>query len=196
MHATVRTQAGPLSVHLGPTWFIDNLDTRLGVGDRVTVTGSKVTLNGAPVLIAARVQLGDDVLELRDETGRPHWAAWRHRAATGGRQAGLRLYLPLGDVAAGKTAVQAMQCFVCHKIAGSDFPAPHAQPPVPVTLGVEQARQSPERLAESIIAPSHRVAPGAPGITSGGMSRMGDYSEVMTVRQLVDIVAYLQSLRD
>jgi hypothetical protein len=175
---------------------MENLDTRLAVGDRVEVTGSKVTIQGTPALIAARVARGDDVLELREETGRPLWAAWRHQGAAAGMGAGLRLYLPPGDIAAGKAAVQAMQCFVCHKIAGSDFPAPHAKPPVPVELGASQAAQSQERLAESIIAPSHRVAPGMPGITSGGMSRMGDYSEVMTVRQLVDIVAYLQSLRD
>lgn len=106
-----------------------------------------------------------------------------------------RFQLPAGDVAAGREAVQAMQCYVCHAIAGGEFPAPHAQPPVPVPLGAAQAGQSRERLAESIIAPSHRMLDSIPGVASGGMSRMGDYGEVMTVRQLVDIVAYLQSLR-
>jgi len=103
-------------------------------------------------------------------------------------------HLPAGDVAAGREAVAAMQCHACHAIAGGDFPPPHAQPPVPVTLGAAQAGQPRERLAESIIAPGHRVLNGQRGVTSGGMSRMGDYSEVMTVRQLIDIVAYLQSL--
>ncbi|HEX9611754.1 MAG TPA: c-type cytochrome [Gemmatimonadales bacterium] len=107
---------------------------------------------------------------------------------------GRGFFLPGGDVAAGKEAVQAMQCFVCHEIVGSDFPAPHAQPLVMVSLGAEKARQSRERLAESIIAPSHRVPEGVASLTSAGLSRMGDYSEVMTVRQLIDIVAYLQSV--
>lgn len=108
--------------------------------------------------------------------------------------------IPAGDVAAGKEAVRAMQCYVCHEIARSDFPPPHAQPPVPVPLGAEVARQSRERLADAIIAPSHRVAEGVAGpsgggtTTSGGTTRMGDYGEAMTVRQLIDIVAYLQSL--
>jgi mono/diheme cytochrome c family protein len=195
IHATIRTDAGLMSVHLGPAWFIQSLDTPLAVGDRVVVTGSKVTMRGAPALIAAQVTRGDDVLELRDETGRPLWA-WRNRAPAAGGQVEERIYLPPGDVAAGKMAVQAMQCFVCHQIAGGGFPPPHAQPPVPVTLGATQAHLSRARLAESIITPSHRVAPGMPGITSGGTSRMGDYSEVMTVRQLVDIVAYLQSLHE
>jgi mono/diheme cytochrome c family protein len=104
-------------------------------------------------------------------------------------------YLPPGDSAAGKQAVRQMQCFVCHRITGSDFPAPHAQPRVPATLGAKQAQESRERLAESIIAPSHRVPKDTSGTVSGGMSRMGDYSEAMTVRQLIDIVAYLKSLR-
>lgn len=107
---------------------------------------------------------------------------------------GRGFHLPAGDVAAGKAAVQAMQCFVCHEIVGSDFPPPHAQPPVLVSLGAATARQSREQLAESIIAPSHRVPEGVPSVTSAGLSRMGDYSEVMTVRQLIDIVAYLQSV--
>jgi hypothetical protein len=94
------------------------------------------------------------------------------------------LLLPEGQVAAGKEAVRAMQCFVCHEIAGGEFPAPHAQPPVSVRLGAVQAPWSRERLAGSILAPAHPLADG----------RMGDYGEAMTVRQLVDNVAYLQSL--
>jgi hypothetical protein len=33
-------------------------------------------------------------------------------------------------------------------------------------------------------------------VTSGGLSRMGDFSEAMTVRLLVDVVAFLQSRYD
>lgn len=113
--------------------------------------------------------------------------------ATGCDGTGGGFYLPAGDAAAGREAVQAMQCFVCHEIVGSDFPAPHARPPVMVSLGAEKARRTRERLAESIIAPSHRVPEGFTGVTSGGTSRMGEYSEVMTIKQLIDIVAYLQS---
>jgi hypothetical protein len=103
-------------------------------------------------------------------------------------------YLPEGDPVAGKEAAHAMRCFVCHEFAGSDFPAPHAEPAVPVTLGAAQAAQSRERLAESIIAPSHRIAEGLEGATSGELSRMGDYSHAMSVRQMIDIVAYVRTL--
>lgn len=103
-------------------------------------------------------------------------------------------YLPEGDPVEGKEAARVMQCFVCHEFAGSNFPAPHAQPPVPVAIGPTQAAQPREKLAESIIAPSHRVPDGLEGASSGNLSRMGDYSHAMTVRQLVDIVAYIKTL--
>lgn len=105
-----------------------------------------------------------------------------------------KFYLPEGDPVAGKEAVRTMQCYVCHEFAGSDLPAPHAQPEVPVDIGVAQAAQSRGQLIESIIAPSHKVPEDLEGATSGELSRMGDYSHAMSVRQLVDIVAYIQSL--
>jgi len=51
------------------------------------------------------------------------------------------------------------------------------------------------RFVTSIINPSHKLAPGYPKerIVSGGISRMADYNDVMTVRQLVDLVAFLHS---
>jgi hypothetical protein len=49
-------------------------------------------------------------------------------------------------------------------------------------------------IVESIIAPSHRVPEGIEGVRNQDMSRMGDYSEAMTVRQLIDIVAFLELL--
>jgi hypothetical protein len=49
-------------------------------------------------------------------------------------------------------------------------------------------------LAESIIAPQHEVAEGLEGVRQGQLSRMGDWTEAMTVRQWLDIVAYLKSL--
>lgn len=105
-----------------------------------------------------------------------------------------RIYLPEGDPVAGKEAARTMQCYVCHEFAGSDFPAPHAQPEVPVDIGAAQAMQSRGQLIESIVAPSHEVPEDLEGATSGELSRMGDYSHVMSVRQLVDIVAYIKTL--
>jgi hypothetical protein len=65
-----------------------------------------------------------------------------------------------------------------------------------VVLGGEipQPRTDGELVA-AIIDPSHKLAPGykKESIQSGGLSRMGDFGEAMTVREMVDLVAFLQS---
>lgn len=77
VHVTVKTKDGDLVVHLGPSWFIDNQEPKLQVGDKVTITGSRVTLEGAPVIIATEVKRGADTLKLREADGTPLWVAWR-----------------------------------------------------------------------------------------------------------------------
>lgn len=77
VHLVVATADARVEVHLGPAWFLDNQDVALAVGDAVEVRGARVMFQGKPVVIAAEVKRGDDVLVLRDETGRPRWAAWR-----------------------------------------------------------------------------------------------------------------------
>ena len=109
--------------------------------------------------------------------------------------AGFRL--PDGDVEAGKKAFVELKCNACHRVEGMDFGEPVADPPVPVTLGGPTPYvKSDGELVTSIINPSHRLARGFPKeeITSGSGSRMADYSDVMTVRQLIDLVAFLHTV--
>jgi hypothetical protein len=79
------------------------------------------------------------------------------------------------------------------------FAAPVADPPVPVVLGgvVSQARSDGDLVA-AIIDPSYRLTGHHPttSVRSGALSRMGDFSEAMTARQLIDLVAFLQSTYD
>lgn len=77
VHATVKTSGGDLTVHLGPAWFIDNQELKLKVGDKVTVTGSRVKFEGADIVIATEVKRGADTLKLREADGTPVWVAWR-----------------------------------------------------------------------------------------------------------------------
>ena len=79
IHILVKTDTGEISVHLGPSWYIDKQDTKIAVGDKVEVKGSKVEYSGKPAIIAAEVQKGDEVLKLRDDNGYPAWAGWRKR---------------------------------------------------------------------------------------------------------------------
>jgi len=73
VHLVVRTDAGPLAVHLGPDWFVER-SMKLAQGDLVEATGSRVQIGGQPVLLARTLKRGAEVLELRDEAGVPRWA--------------------------------------------------------------------------------------------------------------------------
>lgn len=77
IHLLLKTAKETVSVHLGPGWYIERLDTKIEKGDKVQIKGSKVTMMGKPVVIAAEVKKGDSVLKLRDENGIPVWAGWR-----------------------------------------------------------------------------------------------------------------------
>jgi hypothetical protein len=52
-------------------------------------------------------------------------------------------------------------------------------------------------LANSIISPSHDIHRGfEKSLATGQVPQMGDFSDTMTVRQLVDIVSYLLSKQE
>jgi hypothetical protein len=77
IHLMVKTDRETIPVHLGPGWYIERLDTKINVGDRIEVKGSRVTVSGGPAIIAAEVKKGDEVLMLRDQKGVPVWAGWK-----------------------------------------------------------------------------------------------------------------------
>lgn len=77
IHLVIKTDKETIAVHLGPSWYIERLDTKIEKGDRIEVKGSRVTIAGKPAIIAAEVKKGDNVLVLRDSQGIPAWAGWR-----------------------------------------------------------------------------------------------------------------------
>lgn len=79
VHMLVKTDKGAVSVHLGPVWYLENQDVKLEPKDKVTITGSRITFDGKPAIIAAEVKKGDDVLVLRNVAGIPVWAGWRRQ---------------------------------------------------------------------------------------------------------------------
>jgi hypothetical protein len=113
-----------------------------------------------------------------------------------GRHSSAGFRLPAnGDVERGKVAFVELGCNHCHEVTGMDLPRPSVQPPVPVVLGgLVPLEVTDGYLVTSIINPSYVLAPYPKEmITAGGKSRMPDYSATMTVAQLVDTVAFLQS---
>jgi hypothetical protein len=74
VHLALQGERETILVHLGPRWFLEKRKPQLKAGDAVTVKGSRVTMNGKPVLLAAEITKGNEVLKLRDANGRPNWA--------------------------------------------------------------------------------------------------------------------------
>lgn len=77
MHALVKTDKESITVHLGPGWYLERQDTKIGKGDAIEVKGSRITFQGKPAIIAAEIKKGEAVLKLRDDNGHPVWAGWR-----------------------------------------------------------------------------------------------------------------------
>lgn len=81
VHLLLKAGNETVSVHLGPSWYLENQDAKLERGDRVAVRGSRVMFQGKPAVIAAEVKKGDQILRLRDESGVPGWSGWRRPGA-------------------------------------------------------------------------------------------------------------------
>ena len=104
-------------------------------------------------------------------------------------------FLSGGDPASGRKAFFALKCDTCHTVAGEKIVIRDLDLTGP-QLGSAQALQSPDQIASSIAAPTHMVSKIAGPPRKTGGSSMGDYSHVITVSQLVDLVAYIRSLPD
>lgn len=76
---TLRTREQPMSVHLGPVWYLERQDFPIEVDDVVEVLGVRVVLEGQTVLLATEVRKKGKVLSLRSEAGLPLWSAWRNQ---------------------------------------------------------------------------------------------------------------------
>jgi hypothetical protein len=78
LYLSVRTLDNEeVSVHLGPTWYLDNQEIQFAAGDRISVRGSHVIYNFNPVIIASVIEKEGAQLILRDKRGQPKWNAWR-----------------------------------------------------------------------------------------------------------------------
>lgn len=77
MHLVLKTDKGPVSVHLGPAWYLENQDVKIQPRDMIEITGSRITFDGKPAIIAKEVKKGGEVLSLRDDNGFPVWSGWR-----------------------------------------------------------------------------------------------------------------------
>ncbi len=118
-------------------------------------------------------------------------------ACNAGRHSSSGFRLPdTGDPERGKATFIALGCSGCHRVSGAaELPAPTTTPAVPVVLGGDVATEMTDGyLVTSIINPSHRLASYPKSqIATDGKSRMPEYAESLSVRELTDLVAFLQA---
>ncbi len=106
--------------------------------------------------------------------------------------------LPAGNVEAGAAVYAAMSCGSCHGVKGES----EADTPVGTKKlmigGTSSNLPSDGYLVSAIINPSHaiREQAGFESTLPSGESRMSNFNPVLTVQQLIDVVAYLQSLHE
>jgi hypothetical protein len=107
--------------------------------------------------------------------------------------------LPAGDIQAGRQAVLDLKCTTCHQVPSEpSFAAPVSANPGPPFDG-RLATRDLSYLATAIVSPSHQLSPDVSADVlaqlQGTLSPMGDFSRVMTVRQLIDLHTYLRAIR-
>lgn len=113
----------------------------------------------------------------------------------GGVPKGWQFTFPSGNPQAGRRIFVQMECYTCHDVAGERFPvAKRTVGNVGPALTGMGAHHSAEYLAESIINPNAVIVEGKGYTGPDGLSIMPDYSEILTLRQLFDLVAYLKGL--
>lgn len=103
--------------------------------------------------------------------------------------------LPTGDSEKGQQVFVEQNCHRCHTVAATDLPIVEERE-MNLRLGGEVARIGTYgELVTSIINPSHRLAKGhvTEDVSAEGESLMENYNDVLTVSQLIDLVAFLQS---
>lgn len=102
--------------------------------------------------------------------------------------------MPPGDAKAGREVFAAMKCFECHEIRSENFSEAERKPG-PELTGMGRHHPA-EYFAESIVNPNRVIIKGTGYAGADGLSKMPEYAETMTLRQLIDLVAYLRSLRE
>ena len=73
-HVILRTADDKtIEIHLASSKFVKEYDLAFAKGDKLEVTGSKVTFEGAETIFAREVKRGNDTFVFRDKDGNPVW---------------------------------------------------------------------------------------------------------------------------
>ena len=107
--------------------------------------------------------------------------------------------LPPGDAMAGQTTFAALGCISCHQVDGVSFTATGImQPERIIQLGGAQPKaKTYGQLVTAIIHPNAAILQTDPQyVDPDGNTLMPDYTQMMTVQQMTDLVTFLQEHYD
>jgi mono/diheme cytochrome c family protein len=116
-----------------------------------------------------------------------------------GMAADWKFTLPAGDPTAGQKVFVEAGCYQCHEIKGETFPAmTKGEKGVGPELSQMAGMHPVEFFAESIINPNAVIDSDAKEkdyLGDDGRSKMPDYNDILTIKQVLDVAAYLSSLK-
>jgi cbb3-type cytochrome oxidase cytochrome c subunit len=113
-----------------------------------------------------------------------------------GKKSGAGMVLPEGDIDLGRESFVRLDCVKCHSVVGEPFVAQTSGEDVHVQLGGEVVHiQTYGQLVTAIVNPKHVVSSRYRGklVDADGKSLMPALNETMTVEELINLVAFLQS---
>jgi mono/diheme cytochrome c family protein len=112
-----------------------------------------------------------------------------------GTPIGWKFTLPKGNPANGRDVFVKFECYTRHQVKGEKLPAPTEQTRVGPELSQMAPLHDEEYFAEAVINPSAVIDKDKGYQAPDGSSKMPEFNDAITVKELIDLVAYLRSLK-
>ena len=128
-------------------------------------------------------------------TGPPAHGPSTDPHAAHGTPSDWKFTFPNGDPAKGRAVFAKLECYACHEVKGERFPAPTEQGKVGPELSQMAPLHDAQYFAESLINPSAVIEKGKGYQAVDGSSKMPSFNDSILVQELIDLVAYLRSLK-
>lgn len=115
--------------------------------------------------------------------------------ACNARYSNAAFHLPRdGNPERGKAAFAELGCAGCHYVLGANPTDSQARPGLIVLGGTVDRKMTDAYLVTHVLDPANGITPSSQSrIATAGQPRMPAFADRITVRQLTDIVAFLQS---
>jgi mono/diheme cytochrome c family protein len=148
------------------------------------------------ILISSVLALMLSACKPGDGTTKPS----QDRADTHGTPKDWKFTLTKGDAGAGRDVFVELECYKCHEVTGEKFPnVAESDKGVGPELAQMAGMHPVEFFAESIVNPNAVIDHDAKErgyLGDDGKSKMPDYGDSITFKQLADLASYLAGLKN